>query len=82
MNSGFSYLITAVCALGKCYKKGLQSCTKRVNRNSRAGNNYAITALLAETQTLDVSRDIVPEIIDSGPMCITELFQNKSVAYF
>ena len=55
LNSGLSYLITAVYALGKCYKKGLQSCTKRVNRNSRAGNNYAITALLAETQTLDVS---------------------------
>ena len=55
LNLGLSYLITAVCALGKCYKKGLQSCTKRVNRNSRAGNNYAITALLAETQTLDVS---------------------------
>ena len=28
------------------------------------------------------TRDIVPETIDSGPMCITDLFQNKSVAYF
>ena len=28
------------------------------------------------------ARDIVPEIIDSGPICITGLFQNKSVAYF
>ena len=27
-------------------------------------------------------RDIVPEIIDSGPMCITDLFQNKYLAYF
>ena len=25
------------------------------------------------------SRDIVPEIIDSGPMCIKDLFQNKSI---
>jgi hypothetical protein len=24
-------------------------------------------------------RDTVPEITDSGPMCITDLFQNKSV---
>jgi hypothetical protein len=31
---------------------------------------------------IDRIRDIVPEIIDSGPMCITDLFQNKSVAYF
>ena len=66
MNSGLSYLITAVCALGKCYKKGLQSCTKRVNRNSRAGNNYAITALLAETQTLDVLKYLATEILGSG----------------
>ena len=28
-----------------------------------------------------VPRDTVPEIIDSGPMCITDLCQNKSVAY-
>ena len=27
-------------------------------------------------------RDLVPEIIDSGPMCISDLFQNKSLAYF
>ena len=27
-------------------------------------------------------RDLVPEVFDSGPMCITDLFQNKSVAYF
>ena len=26
-------------------------------------------------------RDKVPEIIDSGPMCTTNVFQNKSVAY-
>ena len=25
---------------------------------------------------------VVPEIIDSGPMCIIDLFQNKSVEYF
>ena len=29
-----------------------------------------------------VNWDLVPEIIDSGPMYITDLFQNKSVAYF
>ena len=27
-------------------------------------------------------RDTVPEIIDSGPMCITDLFQKKYLAYF
>ena len=27
-------------------------------------------------------RDTVPEIIDSGPKCITELFQNKYLVYF
>ena len=27
-------------------------------------------------------RDIVPEINDSGPMCITGLFQDKYLAYF
>ena len=27
-------------------------------------------------------RDTVPEIIDSGPICITNLFQNKYLAYF
>ena len=27
-------------------------------------------------------RDTVPEIIDPGPMCITDLFHNKSLAYF
>ena len=26
---------------------------------------------------MTVTRDIVSEIIDSGPMCITDLFQNK-----
>ena len=26
-------------------------------------------------------RDIVPEIIDSGPICITDLFQNNYLAY-
>ena len=29
---------------------------------------------------LVLSRDIVPEIIDSGPMGITDLFQNKTIA--
>ena len=28
------------------------------------------------------TRDIVPKIIESGPLCITDLFQDKSVAYF
>ena len=28
------------------------------------------------------TRDLEPENIDSGPMCITNLFQNKSVVYF
>ena len=28
------------------------------------------------------AQDTVPEIIDSGPMCITDLFQNKYLAYF
>ena len=36
----------------------------------------------ADKQWVDVSsgvaRDLVPEIIDSGPMCIKDLFQNKS----
>ena len=27
-------------------------------------------------------RDIVPEIIEAGPLCITDLFQKKPVAYF
>ena len=27
-------------------------------------------------------RETVPETVDSGPMCITDLFQNKSIAYF
>ena len=30
----------------------------------------------------DATRDLVPEIIDSGPMCVTDIFQNTSVAYF
>ena len=29
-----------------------------------------------------IGRDLVPEIIDSGPICNTDIFQNKSVAYF
>ena len=29
-----------------------------------------------------VAQDTVPEIIDSGPMCITDLFQDKYLAYF
>ena len=29
-----------------------------------------------------LTRDTVPEIIDSEPMCITDLFQNKYLAYF
>ena len=28
------------------------------------------------------SRDTVPETVDSGPICIIDLFQNKSLAYF
>ena len=31
--------------------------------------------------TVVTAQDLVPEIIDSGPMCIIDLFQNKSVAY-
>ena len=27
-------------------------------------------------------RDLVPEIIDSGPICITYLFQNKCLTHF
>ena len=26
--------------------------------------------------------ETLPETIESGPLCITDLFQNKSVAYF
>ena len=26
--------------------------------------------------------EILPEMIEWGPLCITDLFQNKSVAYF
>ena len=26
--------------------------------------------------------EILPEIIESGPLCVTNLFQDKSVAYF
>ena len=28
------------------------------------------------------SRDLVPEIIESSSMCITDIFQNKYLAYF
>ena len=29
-----------------------------------------------------MTRDLVPEIINSDPMCITDLFQNNYLAYF
>ena len=29
---------------------------------------------------IDETQDLVPEIVDSGPMCITDLFQNKYLA--
>ena len=29
-----------------------------------------------------LTQNTVPETIDSGPMCITDLFQNESLAYF
>ena len=29
-----------------------------------------------------VQPETLPETIESGPLCITDLFQNKSVAYF
>ena len=29
---------------------------------------------------ISVAQDLVPEIIDSGPMCITDLFQNKGAS--
>ena len=28
------------------------------------------------------SSETLPETTESGPLCITDLFQNKSVAYF
>ena len=31
---------------------------------------------------LEAVRDTVPEIIDLGPMCITDLFHNKYLALF
>ena len=42
----------------------------------------SLTAYQRLYSSLDISRDTVPETIDSGPMCITDLFQNKSLAYF
>jgi hypothetical protein len=56
---------------------------KWVKSIQTAGYNGARTVL--ETVSTDLTgwgQDTVPEIIDSGPMCITDLFQNKSVAYF
>jgi hypothetical protein len=44
------------------------------NQNS-AHNSSAIYVPYVESETL-------PETIESGPLCITDLFQNKSVAYF
>ena len=38
--------------------------------------------LVLPSRLFTTVQDLVPEIIDSGPMCITDLFQNKSVAYF
>ena len=43
---------------------------------------YQISKLRMDFTKYIIPRDIVSEIIDSGPMCITDLFQNKSVAYF
>ena len=41
--------------------------------------SFFLVFLYVQNQT---TRDLVPEIIDLGPMCITDLFQNKYVAYF
>ena len=40
---------------------------------------YQISKLRMDFTKYIIPRDIVSEIIDSGPMCITDLFQNKSV---
>ena len=36
---------------------------------------------LRYNQIYQLKTALVPETIDSGPVCITNLFQNKSVAY-
>ena len=47
----------------------------------RTENGMNFHIFLGSVQLRAASQDIVPEIIESG-LCITELFQNKSVAYF
>ena len=46
--------------------------------NGKAGKEAALTKF---SDKLTLSRDL-RETIESGPLCITDLFQNKSVAYF
>ena len=55
-------------------------CVK-VKHNDRIQNIQNITQSYLELMN-GPSQDTVPDIIDSGPMCITDLFQYKYLAYF
>ena len=61
----------------------MTSATTEYNPQNR--RNPGHTGLLDPLKfgaKLGESRDIVPEINDSGPMCITDLFQNKYINLF
>ena len=50
--------------------------------SSRNNNHLNFSGQLKSQKCIIVKPETLPETIKSGPLCITDLFQNKSVAYF
>ena len=69
-----------------CDQKLLNNGEKILNSATEQGlhvfvSSSATYAFLEKVHRIRAARDKVPEIIESGPLCITEFLLNKSVAY-
>ena len=64
----------------KCIPLSL-SCTMFSTTSIKFRLKY-LHYLVLTSVTLHITPEILPEMFAWGPLCITDLFQNKSVAYF
>ena len=71
--------MTIVAKLQNLQEKGL--ILSYIHKMPLLNLNVDREVLFIEGSLLVLS-ETLPETIESGPLCITDLFQNKSVAYF
>ena len=71
------------CRFKKCLQAGMKPnwvLPEGQRRKRNSSTNSSGSELISMQVILVETRDLVPEIIDSGPLCITDLFQNKTAA--